>query len=182
MEFLTLLSMGSQRDVVYLGWPRAPSYMSPNAGRPGGGGGGGLRSLGQWVQLCTWSPNKLWLRSNSIFDLCFYQKDYCYISSTKYADLKHGILLAGFSVSAAGEGHLFCLQPRPQLSTFVANSNSIRSAPNAHYNLQLADDLTELLLQVLKKYVSNRHYNLQQAVIPDNITKQNSRTAGRGAL
>ncbi len=23
---------GSQRDVVYLGWPIAPSYMSPNAG------------------------------------------------------------------------------------------------------------------------------------------------------
>jgi hypothetical protein len=59
----------------------------------------------------------------------------------------------------------FCLQPRPQLSTFVANSNSKRCAPNAHYNLQLADDLGELLLQVLKKYVSNRHYNLQQAVI-----------------
>jgi hypothetical protein len=36
--------------------------MSPNAG------GGVLRGLSQWVQLCTWSPNKLW-RSNSIFDL-----------------------------------------------------------------------------------------------------------------
>ncbi len=33
-----------------------------------GGGGGGLRGLSQWVQLCTWSPNKLW-RSNSIFNL-----------------------------------------------------------------------------------------------------------------
>ncbi len=28
----------------------------------------GLRGLSQWVQLCTWSPNKLW-RSNSIFNL-----------------------------------------------------------------------------------------------------------------
>ncbi len=36
-----LYSQGSQRDVVYLGWPIAPSYMSPN---------GGLRGLSQWVQ------------------------------------------------------------------------------------------------------------------------------------
>ncbi len=40
--------------------------MSPNAG-----GGGELRGLRQWVQQCTWSPNKLW-RSNSIFNLWFY--------------------------------------------------------------------------------------------------------------
>ncbi len=32
------------------------------------GEGGGLRGLSQWVQLCTWSPNKLW-RSNSIYNL-----------------------------------------------------------------------------------------------------------------
>ncbi len=31
-------------------------------------GGGGLGGHSQWVQLCTWSPNKLW-RSNSIFNL-----------------------------------------------------------------------------------------------------------------
>ncbi len=31
-----------QRDVVYLGWPITPSYMSPNAG----GGGGGLGIAG----------------------------------------------------------------------------------------------------------------------------------------
>ena len=36
-----------QRD-VYLCWPIAPSYMSPNAG---GGGGGELWGLTQWVQL-----------------------------------------------------------------------------------------------------------------------------------
>ncbi len=41
----------SQMDVVYLSWPIAPSYMSPNAG---GGVAGGLS---QWVQLCTWSLN-----------------------------------------------------------------------------------------------------------------------------
>ncbi len=29
---------GSQRDVVYLGWPMAPSYTSPNAGNGGWGG------------------------------------------------------------------------------------------------------------------------------------------------
>jgi hypothetical protein len=46
----------SQRDVVYRGWPIAPSHVSPNAG---------LGGLSQWVQMCTWSPNKLW-RSNSI--------------------------------------------------------------------------------------------------------------------
>ncbi len=42
----------SQRDVVYLGWPAAPSFMSPKCG------GGGLRFI-RWVKLCTWSPNKL---------------------------------------------------------------------------------------------------------------------------
>ncbi len=31
-------------------------------------GEGVLRGLSQWVQLCTWSPNKLW-RSKSIFNL-----------------------------------------------------------------------------------------------------------------
>ncbi len=56
---------GSQGDVVYIGWPIAPSYMSPMAG----GGGVGLRGLSQWVQLCTWSPNIL-LRSYFIFNLC----------------------------------------------------------------------------------------------------------------
>ncbi len=39
---------GLQRDVVYLGWPIVPSYMSPNAG-----GGGELRCLSLWVQLHT---------------------------------------------------------------------------------------------------------------------------------
>ncbi len=29
---ITFLARGLQRDVVYLGWPVAPSYMSPNAG------------------------------------------------------------------------------------------------------------------------------------------------------
>ncbi len=51
---------GLQRDVVYLGWPIAPSNMSPNAG--------GARGFIQWVRLCTWSTNKLG-RSNSIFNL-----------------------------------------------------------------------------------------------------------------
>ena len=39
---------GSQRDVVYLGWPIASTYMSPNAG---GWGGEGARGLSQWVHL-----------------------------------------------------------------------------------------------------------------------------------
>jgi hypothetical protein len=35
-----------------------------------GVGGGGLRGLSQWLQLCKWSPNKLW-RSNSILYLTY---------------------------------------------------------------------------------------------------------------
>ncbi len=42
--------------------------MSPNAG--GGGGGGSCVGLSQWVQLCTWSPNKFW-RSYSILWMRF---------------------------------------------------------------------------------------------------------------
>ncbi len=57
----TIRTRGSQRNVVYLGWPIAPSYVSSNAG------GGELRGLRHWVQLYTWSPTKLW-RSNFIFD------------------------------------------------------------------------------------------------------------------
>jgi hypothetical protein len=53
---------GLQRDVIYLGWPIAPSYMSPMRGE------GGMMGLSQWVQLHKWSPKKLW-RSNSIFNI-----------------------------------------------------------------------------------------------------------------
>ncbi len=48
------------RAVVYLGWPIAPSYMSPNAG-----GVGGVSANEHSVHR---SSNKLW-RSNSIFNL-----------------------------------------------------------------------------------------------------------------
>ncbi len=39
-QFFAVLPVirGSQRDVVYLGWPIVPSYVSPNAGVGGGGG------------------------------------------------------------------------------------------------------------------------------------------------
>jgi hypothetical protein len=57
---------GLQRDVVYLGWPIAPSYMSPNAGGVGGGGIVGSQPMSTAVHR---SPNKLW-RSNSIFKWC----------------------------------------------------------------------------------------------------------------
>jgi hypothetical protein len=62
---LITIPKGSQRDVVYLGWPIAPSYMSPNAG-----GGGCVVSANQnsCVHHVTWSSNKL-QRSNSIFNL-----------------------------------------------------------------------------------------------------------------
>ncbi len=40
--------MGFQRDVVYLGWPTAPSYVSKNAGEEGE-----LPGLSRWIQLYT---------------------------------------------------------------------------------------------------------------------------------
>ncbi len=47
---------GSQRDVVNLGCPIAPSYMSPNA-RGGGGGVAGPQPMSTTIHR---SPNKLW--------------------------------------------------------------------------------------------------------------------------
>jgi hypothetical protein len=44
----SILSMGLQRDVVYLCWPIAPSYYESKCG-----GSGGVAGLSQWVQLCT---------------------------------------------------------------------------------------------------------------------------------
>ncbi len=49
---------GLQRDVVYLGWPMAPSYMSPNARE---WGSCGFKAVHR-------SPNNFW-RSNSIFNI-----------------------------------------------------------------------------------------------------------------
>ncbi len=54
---------GAQRDVVYLGWPRAPSYINPNVW---GGGFAGSQPMSSAVHM---EPNKLW-RSSSIFYLC----------------------------------------------------------------------------------------------------------------
>ncbi len=51
---------------LYLGWPRAPSYMSPNAG--GREGVAGPQPLSTAVHR---SSNKLW-RSSSIFNLWLY--------------------------------------------------------------------------------------------------------------
>jgi hypothetical protein len=48
--FFLFFTGGLQGDVVFLGWPIAPSYMSPNAG---GGGRGELRGLSQRIQLYT---------------------------------------------------------------------------------------------------------------------------------
>ncbi len=55
------MKRGLQRDVVYLGWPIASLYMSPNAG--GGGGVAGSQSMSTAVNI---SP--IWI-SNSIFNL-----------------------------------------------------------------------------------------------------------------
>jgi hypothetical protein len=49
--FLSLLGRGLQRDVVYLDWPIAPSYMSPNAGGGGGGGVAGPKPMSTAVHL-----------------------------------------------------------------------------------------------------------------------------------
>ncbi len=61
----TVSSKELQRDVVYLGWPIAPSYMSPKFG--GREGVGGSQPMSTAVHR---SPNKLW-RSNSKFNLWF---------------------------------------------------------------------------------------------------------------
>ncbi len=59
IKYLTIILIQRElQDVVYFGWPIAPSYTSTNAG------GGGLRGLSQWVYLCTWARR----RSNSIFN------------------------------------------------------------------------------------------------------------------
>ncbi len=52
---------GLQRDVIYLGWPIAPSYMSPM-------GGGGVAESQPMSTAVRGRSTKLW-RSNSIFDL-----------------------------------------------------------------------------------------------------------------
>jgi hypothetical protein len=57
---------GLQREVVFLGWPIAPSYMSPKAG-----GGGELRGCQPMSTAVHRSLNKLW-RSNCIFNLWVY--------------------------------------------------------------------------------------------------------------
>ncbi len=67
----SLLSRGLQRDVVNLGRPIAPSYMSPNEG----GGDAGPQPMSTALHR---SPNKL-KRSNSIFNLCFYRCIFIYI-------------------------------------------------------------------------------------------------------
>ncbi len=99
--WLTLFSLcclsptgGLHRDVVYLGWPIAPSYMIPNAG-----GGGELRPAGSkpLITAVHRSPNnwnKLWRSNfifNSVFNLCSTKKgnNRCWLvlSMTKTAEL-----------------------------------------------------------------------------------------------
>jgi hypothetical protein len=82
---VTVRIRGLQRDVVYLGWPIAPSQMSPNAG--------GVRGLSQWVQVGTWSPNKLW-RSNSIFNLWseYFSFSFLALSPTFFTNVSQKIL------------------------------------------------------------------------------------------
>jgi hypothetical protein len=44
LPFSSVITRGSHRDVVYLGWPMAPSYVSPNVGRRGWVAGSRLMS------------------------------------------------------------------------------------------------------------------------------------------
>ncbi len=77
--YCSMLFRGLQGDVVYLSCPIASLVYEPKCGLRGGGLGG----LSQWVQLWTWSPNKLW-RSNSIFNLWWY-----YFHSINIATCSH---------------------------------------------------------------------------------------------
>ena len=63
--FCIMKIRGLQKDVVYLCWPIAPSYTSPNAG---GGSCGVSANEYSCAHHVTWSPNKLW-KSTSIFNL-----------------------------------------------------------------------------------------------------------------
>ncbi len=58
-----VLPWGLQKDVVYLGWPIAPSYLSPNAG------GGGVAGSQPMITAVHRSTNKL-CRSNYILKNC----------------------------------------------------------------------------------------------------------------
>jgi hypothetical protein len=73
----------SQRDVIYLGWPIASSYInSPKyGGRVGGGRGCRCRGSQPRGQLSIWSPNKLW-RSNSIFNQWVSQRIFWYVTGS----------------------------------------------------------------------------------------------------
>ncbi len=84
---------GLQRDVVYLGWPIAPSYMSPNAA--GGGGDAGSQPTSTAAHR---SPNKLsrYMYSNSIFSLCIQHKAYRMLYTLLSSDgFRKSFLLTG---------------------------------------------------------------------------------------
>jgi hypothetical protein len=68
---LLLISMQGVTKRCRLSWlTNSALVYEPKCGRWGGGAGSQPMST---VQLCTWSPNKLW-RFNSIFYLCIHGK------------------------------------------------------------------------------------------------------------
>ncbi len=83
-----IIPRGLQRDLVYLGWPTAPSYMSPNAG-----GGGELRgshpmSMSTAVHR---SPNKLW-RSTTLFNLWVFLMSKCLnVKTIKWQNINYKV-------------------------------------------------------------------------------------------
>ncbi len=106
--------------------------------------GGGLRDLSQWVQLFTWSPNKLW-RSNSIFNLCvvwipMYVSPICvhYVRTQKQAT--HGLNTRHQSKMSASKkmtckGTLrqvfICLRPPPLRGFCLGWSNNFVGSESA---------------------------------------------------
>ncbi len=75
------IGRGSQSDVVCLQvWLIVPSYKRPKCG---GVGAGEFRGLSQWVQLCTWSPNKLYVPKRSFAYEAFLHVRYSFLLISK---------------------------------------------------------------------------------------------------
>ncbi len=115
---------GLQRDVVSVGWPIAPSYMSPNTGE----GGRELRGLSKWVQLVTRAQINLVSQDRRLFVTAWQPPDASMqplqasrehsTSETQRQATQHDFLLCTERVStgfnrSAGANPLWSTQPTP---------------------------------------------------------------------